>query len=87
MDSDYQKDINGPGQDGTTMKTDTQGELSDCSFKKIPQYASEVEAAEAEGLNGVSGTALAVISTIMGGGIVSIPYAYAVTGFWMGLVI
>lgn len=33
----------------------------------------------------MGGTALAVISTIMGGGIVSIPYAYAVAGFWAGV--
>ena len=35
--------------------------------------------------NGVWATALAIISTIMGGGIVSIPYAYAAIGFWTGL--
>lgn len=33
------------------------------------------------------GTTLAIISTIMGGGIVSIPYAYAVGGMLMGSLI
>ena len=33
------------------------------------------------------GTALAIISTIMGGGIVSIPYAYAVAGVTIGISI
>ena len=33
----------------------------------------------------MAGTALAIISTIMGGGIVSIPYAYSVAGVWVGV--
>ena len=37
--------------------------------------------------NGVGQTALNIISTIMGGGIVSIPYAYAVAGVQIGLTI
>ena len=40
---------------------------------------------EKAGRNGVCGTALAIISTIMGGGIVSIPYAYAVAGVTIGI--
>jgi amino acid permease len=40
-----------------------------------------------KGQNGVSGTALAIISTTMGGGIVSIPYAFASAGFVNGLLI
>ena len=40
---------------------------------------------ESDGRNGVFGTALAVISTIMGGGIVSIPFAYAVAGIAVGV--
>ena len=42
---------------------------------------------ERAGRNGVCGTALAIISTIMGGGIVSIPYAYAVAGMTTGVCI
>ena len=38
-----------------------------------------------ENQNGVVVTTLAIISTIMGGGIISIPYAYSVAGFWPGL--
>lgn len=38
-----------------------------------------------DGKNGMWGTALAIISTIMGGGIVSIPYAYAVAGVGVGI--
>ena len=38
-----------------------------------------------DGRNGMAGTALAIISTIMGGGIVSIPYAYSVAGVWVGV--
>ena len=38
-----------------------------------------------DGRNSVVGTALAIISTIMGGGIVSIPFAYAVAGPAVGL--
>lgn len=38
-------------------------------------------------MNGVWTTALAIISTIMGGGIVSIPYAYAVEGIGIGITI
>jgi len=38
-----------------------------------------------EDQNGVFVTTLAIISTIMGGGIISIPYAYSVAGFWSGL--
>ena len=45
----------------------------------------EEEVKVPDGRNGVTGTTLAVISTIMGGGIVSVPYAYAVNGFWTGL--
>ena len=37
--------------------------------------------------NGVGQTALNIISTIMGGGIVSIPYAYAVAGVRVGLTV
>ena len=37
--------------------------------------------------NGVCGTALAIISTIMGGGIVSIPFAYAVAGVSTGIIV
>ena len=40
----------------------------------------------AEG-NNVVGTALAIISTIMGGGIVSIPFAFAVAGVYVGLTV
>lgn len=39
------------------------------------------------GQNSVQQTILSIISTIMGGGIVSIPYAYAVAGFKMGAII
>ena len=37
--------------------------------------------------NGVFATALSIISCIMGGGIVSIPYAFAAVGFVNGLLI
>ena len=47
----------------------------------------EERAKERAGRNGVCGTALAIISTIMGGGIVSIPYAYAVAGVTVGISI
>lgn len=40
---------------------------------------------EKDGRNDVCGTALAIISTIMGGGIVSIPFAYAVAGIAVGV--
>ena len=40
-----------------------------------------------EGKNTVLGTSLAIIATTMGGGIVSIPYAYASSGFVNGLII
>ena len=36
--------------------------------------------------NGVFQTGLNIISTIMGGGIVSIPYAYAVAGVPVGII-
>ena len=38
-----------------------------------------------DGRNDMCGTALAIISTIMGGGIVSIPFAYSVAGVWVGI--
>ena len=47
----------------------------------------EEEMDPAAGRNGMWGTTLAVISTIMGGGIVSIPYAYAVGGIGCGITI
>ena len=40
---------------------------------------------EVDGRNSMAGTALAIISTIMGGGIVSIPFAYAVAGPLIGI--
>lgn len=45
----------------------------------------DAHALERAGRNGVGGTTLAIISTIMGGGIVSIPYAYAVAGVTIGI--
>ena len=39
------------------------------------------------GKNGVCGTALSIISCIMGGGIVSIPYAFAAVGFLEGFIL
>ena len=47
----------------------------------------EQSSTDQEGTNGVAGTALAIISTIMGGGIVSIPYAYAVEGIIVGITV
>mmetsp|Transcript_21644 Transcript_21644/g.28993 ORF Transcript_21644/g.28993 Transcript_21644/m.28993 type:complete len:316 (-) Transcript_21644:742-1689(-) len=49
------------------------------------QKEGDVAAKEPDGRNSMCGTALAIISTIMGGGIVSIPYAYAVAGVWTGI--
>lgn len=37
--------------------------------------------------NGVVGTALTFVSIIVGGGVVSVPYAYTAAGFYMGLCV
>jgi len=37
--------------------------------------------------NSVIGAFLALISTIIGGGIISIPYAFAASGFFVGLAV
>lgn len=44
-------------------------------------------ASKGEGKNGIYATALSIISCIMGGGIVSIPYAFAAIGFLNGFML
>ena len=61
-------------------------------YQKPPSNSSfkdEVlsQTTEQEGTNGVAATSLAIISCIMGGGIVSIPYAYAVEGILVGITV
>ena len=46
-----------------------------------------MEQREPDGRNSVFGTTLTIVSTILGGGIVSIPYAYAVVGTFTGVAI
>ena len=70
--SDYQR---------VSEKASKISDLKDSDYKR-----QEIEEVAAEG-NGVYGTALAIISTIMGGGIVSIPFAYAVAGIAVGLTV
>ena len=88
MDYERAKD----SENGPTIN-DKLGELGlNGEYIKIPidddgdEEGQDVKESQA-GKNGVGGTALAIISTIMGGGIVSIPYAYAVAGFGTGIAI
>ena len=76
------------------MSKTFKGDDEDNDFHAVPfeQNDNEEEMDDADakqkekaGRNGVCGTALAIISTIMGGGIVSIPYAYAVAGVTIGI--
>ena len=54
---------------------------------ELEEVKLDAEANEEAAQNGVFGTALAIISTIMGGGIVSIPFAYAVEGVGVGITV
>ena len=55
-------------------------------FLKVPiDEGTDSGEKEEDKRNGMYGTALAIISTIMGGGIVSIPFAYAVAGVATGI--
>ena len=76
------------------MSKNFKGGDEDNDFHAVPfrqndneEEMDDADAKEKEkaGRNGVFGTALAIISTIMGGGIVSIPYAYAVAGVTIGI--
>ena len=74
--------------DAGTSINDKIEQAKDNAFVSIPikndsEDEEDVKDSQA-GKNGIGGTALAIISTIMGGGIVSIPYAYAVAGFATG---
>ena len=63
----------------------SEGGLDD--FRKL-EGMGEVAAQDREGgSNGVTATSLAIISCIMGGGIVSIPFAYAVEGIYVGITV
>ena len=55
--------------------------------KQINEEEEDEHEKEVAGRNGMWGTTLAIISTIMGGGIVSIPYAYSVAGIGVGVSI
>jgi len=46
-----------------------------------------VEAKDSSGKNSIFATALSIISCIMGGGIVSIPYAFSAVGFLNGFIL
>ena len=77
----------------STPRLSERASFKDDEFQAVAYNNDDEEGEEEEeldqksGRNGLWGTTLAVISTIMGGGIVSVPYAYAVGGMGMGITI
>ena len=66
-------------------RSDDYQKMSPSSKSSTLQDTERFPVDQEGGSNGVAATALAIISCIMGGGIVSIPYAYAVEGILVGI--
>ena len=68
-------------------RSDDYQKMSPSNKNSILQNSEPFQEGDEGGSNGVAATALAIISCIMGGGIVSIPYAYAVEGILVGITV